>query len=161
MATDKETTLMLQVSGLSNWMGEQLKSFGSLPDWLMVFLLCLLVSLLTEVTSNSATCSLLMPIMAGMVSSLQHIYTHAHTPHHHHYYDHKNNGDYYDDCIFFLLGSKYWQKPFVSDVSCGNINIVRVHAASCWSAECHSLQFWEDQGYRYGKKIQYLLAIAK
>ena len=33
----------------------------------MVFLLCLIVSLLTEVTSNAATVSILLPIMASLV----------------------------------------------------------------------------------------------
>ena len=57
-----------QVSGLADWLGDKLSVFNALPDWLMVFLLSLLVALLTEVTSNSATCTLLMPIMASMVS---------------------------------------------------------------------------------------------
>ena len=58
---------IIKVSGLSAWIGEQLAVFGSLPGWLMVAIICFLVAMLTEVTSNSATCTILMPIMASMV----------------------------------------------------------------------------------------------
>ena len=38
-----------------------------LPSFWMVYLLCIAVGLLTTVTSNSAACTILMPIMASMV----------------------------------------------------------------------------------------------
>jgi len=57
-------------TGLAPWIGEQLTALNVLPDWVMVLLLSLIVTLLTEVTSNSATCTILMPIMASMSESI-------------------------------------------------------------------------------------------
>lgn len=53
-------------SGLSAWVGQQLIVFKQLDPWFSNFVLCLIVSLATEVTSNSATATLLMPIMAEL-----------------------------------------------------------------------------------------------
>ena len=60
---------LFQVSGLSEWIGDKLLVFTALPLWLMLFFICLIVAIVTEVASNSATTSLLMPIMAAMVSN--------------------------------------------------------------------------------------------
>jgi len=57
-------------SGLSEWLGDKLIVFGTLPGWAMVLIICFLVTLLTNVTSNSATCTLLMPIMASMAEGI-------------------------------------------------------------------------------------------
>ena len=64
---------MLQVSGLSEWIGEQFAVLGELPGWLMVAFICLITAFLTEVTSNSATCTILMPIVAAMVRASSYI----------------------------------------------------------------------------------------
>lgn len=53
-------------SGLSELIGEGLSGLSVLPVWLLIFSLTLIVSFLTEVTSNTATATLLMPIMAAM-----------------------------------------------------------------------------------------------
>ncbi len=52
-------------SGLSDLLGNQLVSLCELPPLLMVTLICLAVTFLTEVTSNTATSNLLMPILAA------------------------------------------------------------------------------------------------
>ena len=52
-------------SGLSEILGQQLMTLTSLPTFLLIFLLCLSVSFLTEITSNTATATLLMPILAS------------------------------------------------------------------------------------------------
>lgn len=51
-------------SGLANVIVDQLAMFGGLPIVLLVLLVGIAVSLLTEVTSNTAMASLMMPIMA-------------------------------------------------------------------------------------------------
>ncbi|MFI2812534.1 MULTISPECIES: DASS family sodium-coupled anion symporter [Microbulbifer] len=51
-------------SGLSEMMGNGLSFLTTLPLWLMLVLLCLSVTFLTEITSNTATATLLMPILA-------------------------------------------------------------------------------------------------
>ena len=52
-------------SGLSDAIGQQLAGFTQLPLWLTILLICLCVTFLTEVTSNTATTTLLMPILAA------------------------------------------------------------------------------------------------
>ena len=52
-------------SGLADLIAQQLTILSSVPPWLMILLVCLVVTFLTEVTSNTATSSLLMPLLAS------------------------------------------------------------------------------------------------
>jgi len=52
-------------SGLSGMLGDWLSSLANLPLILMVLTICLVVTYLTEITSNTATATLLMPILAA------------------------------------------------------------------------------------------------
>ncbi|GAB2528647.1 SLC13 family permease [Microbulbifer agarilyticus] len=56
-------------SGLSDMMGQGLNFLTAMPLWLMMILLCLSVTFLTEITSNTATATLLMPILAVVATS--------------------------------------------------------------------------------------------
>lgn len=56
-------------SGLSVSLGSALATFGTLPLLLLIGLTCLTVTFLTEVTSNTATSTLLMPILAAAALS--------------------------------------------------------------------------------------------
>lgn len=56
-------------SGLSDMMASGLTFLTSMPTWLMIILLCLSVTFLTEITSNTATATLLMPILAAAASA--------------------------------------------------------------------------------------------
>jgi sodium-dependent dicarboxylate transporter 2/3/5 len=51
-------------SGLSQILGEWLSSLANLPVFFMLLTICLVVTYLTEITSNTATATLLMPILA-------------------------------------------------------------------------------------------------
>lgn len=53
------------VSGLSAALGDAMGALASLPLILLIFSICVLVSFLTESTSNMATTALLMPILAA------------------------------------------------------------------------------------------------
>lgn len=57
-------------SGLSAIIGNTLIGLGGLPTWLLVFCLAISVSFLTEVTSNTATATLLMPVLAAAAGAL-------------------------------------------------------------------------------------------
>ncbi|ATC94666.1 SLC13 family permease [Pseudoalteromonas tunicata] len=57
-------------SGLSNLIGEYLTALGKLPVLLMLLAITLCVSFLTEITSNTATATLLMPIIASAAIAL-------------------------------------------------------------------------------------------
>lgn len=53
-------------SGLSALMGEGLSGLSVLPVPLLILCICLFVTFLTEITSNTATATLLMPILAAV-----------------------------------------------------------------------------------------------
>lgn len=57
------------VSGLSEMLGQQLAAFGVMPLFLLVGIICLGVTFLTELTSNTATTTLLLPILAAAAIS--------------------------------------------------------------------------------------------
>lgn len=56
----------VQSSGLTEWIGRQVASFGDLPPLLLIALVTLTVTLLTEMTSNVATTSALLPVLGGV-----------------------------------------------------------------------------------------------
>ncbi|MFP4499586.1 MAG: SLC13 family permease [Candidatus Hydrogenedentota bacterium] len=55
-----------QTSGLSAWVGAQLDTLGRLHPLALVMIICLAVSLLTELTSNTATSQVILPIIAAL-----------------------------------------------------------------------------------------------
>jgi len=57
-------------SGLGELIGQSLTALEILPLWLLIFVLTLTVSFVTEVTSNTATATLLMPILAATATAL-------------------------------------------------------------------------------------------
>lgn len=54
-----------KATGLSAWLGERLVALGHWPALAMIAVVCLVVTFLTEVTSNTATATIFMPIMAA------------------------------------------------------------------------------------------------
>lgn len=55
-----------KVSGLSVFLGQQLQHFAIMPKELIVFVVCLLTAMLTEVASNTATASVLLPVIKDL-----------------------------------------------------------------------------------------------
>lgn len=53
-------------SGLSLWFGGHLSGVANLHPFLVVFIICLLITFLTELTSNTATTEMVLPILAGI-----------------------------------------------------------------------------------------------
>lgn len=53
------------VTGISQALGDQLAGLTALPLFLIMLVICLVVTFLTEITSNTATTTLLMPILAA------------------------------------------------------------------------------------------------
>ncbi|CAH2219981.1 solute carrier family 13 member 2 [Pelobates cultripes] len=60
-----------EVSGLSLWIGEKLTPLQNLPPAATAFILCLLVATFTEFTSNVATTTLFLPILASMAKVIK------------------------------------------------------------------------------------------
>jgi sodium-dependent dicarboxylate transporter 2/3/5 len=57
-------------SGLSEWFGIQLKWLSNIHPFLIILLIALLVTFLTELTSNTATTEMILPILAGLSVSI-------------------------------------------------------------------------------------------
>ncbi|SDB10184.1 solute carrier family 13 (sodium-dependent dicarboxylate transporter), member 2/3/5 [Pseudidiomarina indica] len=57
-------------SGLSEIIGHAVADLGNIPTWMLVFIVTISVSALTEVTSNTASATLLMPVMAATATAL-------------------------------------------------------------------------------------------
>ncbi len=55
-----------ETSGLTAWIGEQLKLLKGIPFWLILLIVITTVNFLTEITQNIATCTLMLPIMAAL-----------------------------------------------------------------------------------------------
>jgi len=58
-------------SGLSAQVGDALTSVAALPVYLMMLLLALAVTFLTEATSNTATTALLLPVLAAVALAVE------------------------------------------------------------------------------------------
>ena len=58
-------------SGLSEWFGYQLQWVVSIHPILVMLVICLVMTFLTELTSNTATTEMLLPILAGLSVSVQ------------------------------------------------------------------------------------------
>ncbi|XP_059911892.1 solute carrier family 13 member 2 [Gadus macrocephalus] len=60
-----------EVSGLSLWLGESLAPLKSIPPFAISIILCLLVATFTECSSNTATTTLFLPILASMATAIK------------------------------------------------------------------------------------------
>uniref|UniRef100_A0A8C5H3S9 Solute carrier family 13 member 2 n=1 Tax=Gouania willdenowi TaxID=441366 RepID=A0A8C5H3S9_GOUWI len=58
-------------SGLSQWLGDQLIPLQTIPPFAISILLCLLVAMFTECSSNTATTTLFLPILASMATAIK------------------------------------------------------------------------------------------
>ncbi|KAG7321299.1 hypothetical protein KOW79_015714 [Hemibagrus wyckioides] len=57
-------------SGLSRWLGEQMTPLQNIPPWAIAIIVCLMIATFTECTSNVATATLFLPILASMSQSI-------------------------------------------------------------------------------------------
>ncbi|KAM9321010.1 Na(+)/citrate cotransporter [Gastrophryne carolinensis] len=57
-------------SGLSTWLGEQMGFLHGIPAWAIAIILSLMIAVFTECTSNVATATLFLPILASMATSI-------------------------------------------------------------------------------------------
>ena len=57
-------------SGLATWMGDAMRGLNTLPHVLIIFVVLAVVVLLSEVASNIATASMMMPVLAALAVSI-------------------------------------------------------------------------------------------
>lgn len=60
----------MRQSGVTLYLGSWLTGLQGLPLWVMVLLVCTLLTFLTELTSNTATASILLPVLASAAVTL-------------------------------------------------------------------------------------------
>ncbi|KAM4617413.1 solute carrier family 13 member 1-like [Discoglossus pictus] len=59
-----------EVSGLSTWVGHKMEPLSSLPVWVIVLIVCLMVTTVTEVASNPATITIFQPILSSLAEGI-------------------------------------------------------------------------------------------
>ena len=57
-------------SGLTDWLVSQLNLLQGVPVWLLLAAIVLLIIFLTEVTSNTATATIILPLMGALAGAL-------------------------------------------------------------------------------------------
>ncbi|OWF38503.1 Solute carrier family 13 member 5 [Mizuhopecten yessoensis] len=57
-------------SGLSLWLARMMAVMTGIPEWAMIAVICLVISLSTEVTTNTAVCTIFMPILADLAKGI-------------------------------------------------------------------------------------------
>ncbi|XP_042564733.1 solute carrier family 13 member 5 [Clupea harengus] len=60
-----------ETSGLSLWLGQTLEPLKNVPDFAIAFLICMLIATFTECSSNTATTTLFLPILASMAVAIK------------------------------------------------------------------------------------------
>ncbi|XP_065054256.1 Na(+)/citrate cotransporter-like [Rhopilema esculentum] len=58
-------------SGLSMWLGCQLTALNSVPNFVIALVISILLTFLTEFTSNTATATILLPVLASLAQSIR------------------------------------------------------------------------------------------
>jgi sodium-dependent dicarboxylate transporter 2/3/5 len=61
----------LKESGLSTWLGNQLTGVSVLHPIFIIILICAMLTFLTELTSNTATTEMVLPILAGLAVAIK------------------------------------------------------------------------------------------
>ncbi len=61
----------METSGLAAWIGGGVAGLGNLPTWVIILSVATLFVFLTEITSNTATASMAMPVLAGAAAGLE------------------------------------------------------------------------------------------
>jgi len=60
-----------KASGLSLWVGDALSGLDGLPPVILVVAICMTVTFLTELTSNTATTEMILPLLAGLAIAIK------------------------------------------------------------------------------------------
>ena len=59
---------LFQISGLSQLVGGQLANLSHVAPWIIVLIVSILTGAMTEIATNTATMTLVMPILDALVS---------------------------------------------------------------------------------------------
>ena len=57
-------------SGLSDWLGQALAAVGGVPPILLILIICASITFLTELTSNTATTEMILPVLGALAVAI-------------------------------------------------------------------------------------------
>lgn len=60
----------MKQSGLAEWIGAHCGLLHAAPEWIVILSVCLLITFLTEITSNTATTQMILPVVAPLAVSM-------------------------------------------------------------------------------------------
>jgi sodium-dependent dicarboxylate transporter 2/3/5 len=61
----------IEISGMGNYLAEQLRFFKDYPLWVLLAVLAVIITLLSEIASNVATITLMLPILASLAKAIE------------------------------------------------------------------------------------------
>lgn len=131
-----------QTSGLSDWLGEKLAPLAQIPPFAISLLLSLLVATFTECSSNTATTTLFLPILASMVKG--HTSVHVDTRLQMFTLQLKR-------VPVCLSGHSYSDTSAVRDAAVHHRCLSGLHVARGNAAQRHRVLIWTAQGHRHGE----------
>ena len=117
-----------EVSGLSSWMGSQLTVLEKFSPFFITLIVCIIALMLTEVASNTATCTILLPVVKRMVSFLEWL-------------------SLYLNCLIIQSFIGYWtesESP-LSYASGDPELLLRLHASGCFGYKRYHLWKCQDE----------------
>lgn len=125
-------------SGLSVWIGNKLAAFSTLQQPLITVIMCSITLVLTELTSNTATCTILLPVVKQMVSACTPVCP-------------LFACQSITVCDVYLADNSDGHQPFIDYVAGDGQLLVRLHAAGLLGYECDHLRGGPHEEQRHGK----------
>lgn len=130
---NSQSQLQLQASGLSDWFSQQLLRMHVLPPMVLMLILCLIALFITEITSNTATATVLLPSIISMVFQVSF------------------GLQYYAIFSPFLSGGNTWLSAIVLCNSGHSVLQFRVRSADRIGNQCDRFWGWGNEDHRHGK----------
>jgi hypothetical protein len=116
-------------------MGEQLTALNGLPPTAIMFIICLVTSIVTEVVSNTVTANILLPVLAELVPRT-----------------YKSKIEF-KSLKYSELVRQDPSEPDLRDATRSGCLFVRFHVANSNSFQCHRLLNIQNETYGPGKNV--------
>lgn len=144
----KRSTFVLQnicqqKSGLSKWLGTKLAPLQTVPPFAISILLSLLVATFTECSSNTATTTLFLPILAAMVNTCGYAHMPNANTHLLHVFNHI--------VLVCFSGHNDQNPPAVCDAAMHHCGLSGLHVACGYTTQRHRLFIWKPQSFWHGE----------
>ena len=120
-------------SGFSDWVAEGLAGLvEGWEPWTVCLLCSTMAALFTEITSNSASCALFVPLLDKLVSFQKFLFL-------------------ADTDFFVILGVENLRSSSLFNITSLYCMLNVIYAARCNTTKCHCFWNWSSSHYRYSK----------